>query len=88
MNKEQKMTRTIELLKEIEEMENNFSDRLERRQLKSQLRGRLDALEEEETYLIQFEKDFQCITPILIDEEIEYRLAYIQEEIKLIEEKI
>lgn len=75
------MTRTTELLKELAQMENNFSDRLERRQLKAELRGRLDALKEELSF---WEKS--GFTEMLLGFPlIKERIASIQEEIKLIE---
>ena len=59
---------------------------------KSQLRGRLDALKEEEEFLEICSKNLNTIdyeendrTALAVCRDINYRLASIQEEIKLIE---
>jgi hypothetical protein len=80
--------KTTELLKELAQMENNFSDRLERRQLKSELRGRLDVLKEEEEFIKNFQTNCLCERCGRLDSLHRKRLASIQEEIKLIEDAI
>jgi len=53
---------------------------------KSELRGRLDALKEEEKFLRSIDVDY--ITNLDTRDSIKYKLASIQEEIKLIENSI